>query len=80
MIIVTMPEGKTSRLIERGKVEMEDIYEFHERENPGRLFNHIDFLLAVTAGKINRYLFMPLVGLQTFRDGIGDHLKETVMV
>lgn len=79
IIIITMSEEKTSGLLARVKQEMEDTYQFHEQGSPGRLLNHADLLFAVTVGKVNRYIVVPLVGVQSFRDGIADHMKEVVI-
>ncbi len=58
---------------------MNEIYDFHEAKHPGNFYrNHLDFIVANIAGRINRYVLIPYAAAQTLHDGIS-HPKGTVL-
>ncbi len=58
---------------------MDEIYDFHEAKHPGNFYrNHLDFIVSSIAGRVNRYVLIPYMGVQSFHDGIS-HQKGTIL-
>lgn len=58
---------------------MDEIYDFHESKHPGDFYrNHLDFIVSMIAGRINKYVLIPYMGVQTFHEGVA-HQKSTIL-
>ena len=58
---------------------MHCIYEFHEAKSTGNFYrNHSDLIASTIGGRINRYVLVPYLGVQSYQHGLSENVGTMV--